>query len=166
MVYSHGLESASVGLQELRDLSTDRSRRTSGEVITYMALCSGLQPVLLPEDASGLCEVFARMVQTLSPQIPAMVARAMGLASVNIRDWISPCLFLELSYTVRELPEKSPKISGEVQGTFGEVPGLPRSLGEPVPTSDSPNVSPMHGEDHEYARIRGGALATECACTP
>ena len=38
---------------------------------------------------------------------------------------------LLFSSTVRELPEKSPKTSGEVRGTSGEVRGLSRSSGEP-----------------------------------
>ena len=37
---------------------------------------------------------------------------------------------LLFSSTVRELPGKSPKTSGEILGTSGEVRGLPRSLGE------------------------------------
>ena len=38
---------------------------------------------------------------------------------------------LLLSSTVRELPGKSPKTSGEVRGNSGEVRELPRSSGEP-----------------------------------
>ena len=40
---------------------------------------------------------------------------------------------LLLSSTVRDLPGKSPKTSGGVRGTSGEVRGLPRSSGNPDP---------------------------------